>query len=384
MAVHFKRHSMKPGLPPGELVHVGEHRTEKVKISIIDYDQDHLEENKVDTIEECFAYKDTPTVTWIDIEGIHDVAVMEKIGEYFGLHPLILEDIMNSEQRPKMDDLDDVVFIVAKMLYYDENQTEITIEQISFVLGQSFVLSFQERSQDVFAPVRERIRKAKGRIRSMGPDYLVYALLDGIVDHYFVVLETFGEMIETMEDELLSQPSSDTLETIHGMKKELISLRKSVWPLREVIGSLERGEPQLIREKTQVFIRDLYDHTIQVMETVETYRDMMAGIQDLYLSSISNKMNEVMKILTIVATIFIPLTFIAGVYGMNFAFMPELKWRWGYPVIWAVMGLITCIMIYYMKKTEMVITGCLKIPLFYNEGQFDDTARGTKVPLAIV
>ena len=375
MAVHFKRHSTKPGLPPGELVHIGEHSTEKVKISIIDYNQDHWEEKKVDSIEECFAYKDTPTVTWIDIEGIHDAAVMEKVGEYFGLHPLILEDIMNSEQRPKMDDLDDVVFIVAKMLYYDENQTEITIEQISFVLGQNFVLSFQERSKDVFAPVRERIRKAKGRIRSMGPDYLVYALLDGIVDHYFVVLEAFGDRIESMEDELLSQPSSDTLETIHKMKKELISLRKSVWPLREVIGSLERGEPQLIREKTQVFIRDLYDHTIQVMETVETYRDMMAGLQDLYLSSVSNKMNEVMKILTIVATIFIPLTFIAGVYGMNFSFIAGAEMALGVPHYMGCDGINYLHYDILYEKTEMVIIRGLRMPLFYNEGPFDGTEQ---------
>jgi magnesium transporter len=347
----FKKVAKKKiGLPPGTLVHVGEKKAEKVRIRIIDYDEAQFEEKEAKTVEECFPFKDTPTVTWINIDGLHDIEIIEKIGKHFGLHPLLLEDILNTEQRPKMEDHEDSLFIVLKMLYYDEEKHDITAEQVSIILGSNFVISFQEREGDVFKFIRERIRNGKGRIRKVGSDYLAYALVDAIVDNYFIILEKLGEKIEEMEEELVTNPTPETLQTIHHLKREMIFLRKSVWPLREVISALERGEPTLIHESTGIYLRDLYDHTIQVIDSIETFRDMVSGMLDIYLSSISNRMNEVMKVLTIIATIFIPLTFIAGIYGMNFQYMPELGWRWGYPVIWLLMCAILILMVVYFRR----------------------------------
>ena len=340
------------GMPPGTLVHVGEKKTEKARITVIDYDRDHIYEEEIDNIEKCKPYRYTETVTWINIDGIHDTSIIEKIGGQFQLHPLVLEDILNTEQRPKIDDLEDTLFIVLKMLSYGDSDNRLEVEQLSLVLGPNFVISFQEREGDFFEPIRERLRNSKGRIRSMGPDYLAYALIDAVVDHYFIVLEKFGEDIEFLEDELIADPRPETLSAIHNLKNDLIFLRKSVWPLREVVGSLGRGESDLIAEKTLVFIRDVYDHTVQIIDTIETYRDMASGIQDLYLSSLSNKMNEVMKVLTIIATIFMPLSFIVGWYGMNFEYMPELKWHFGYPLVLVVMAVIATGMIIYFKNNK--------------------------------
>jgi magnesium transporter len=348
----FKRTSRKVGLPPGTLVQIEERKTEKVKINIIDYDEVQFQEKEAETVEECFPFKDKPTVTWINIDGIHQVEIIEKIGTHFGIHSLILEDIMNTGQRPKMEDFEDYIFVVVKMIYYDEKDNEIKAEQVSLLLGSNFVISFQEKEGDVFDPIRERTRKAKGRIRKMKADYLAYALVDTIVDRYFMVLEKLGEKIEGMEEELVTNPTPETLQTIHTLKRELIFLRKSVWPLREVISVLERGESSLIDESTGIYLRDVYDHTIQVIDTIETFRDMVSGMLDIYLSSISNRMNEVMKVLTIMATIFIPLTFIAGVYGMNFKYIPELEWHWGYPVILFVMVAIGILMVIYFRRKK--------------------------------
>jgi len=346
----FRRGYKKVGLPPGTLVQIEEKKAEKAKITVIDYDEAQFQEKEARTIEECFPFKDTPTLTWINIDGIHQVEIIEKIGTHFGIHPLILEDIMNTAQRPKMEDFEDYIFVVVKMIYYDDKDNEIKAEQLSVILGSNFVISFQEKEGDVFDPVRERIRKGKGRIRKMKPDYLAYALLDTIVDHYFVVLEKLGEKIEDMEEELVTNPTPETLQTIHTLKRELIFLRKSVWPLREVINVLERGESSLINESTGIYLRDVYDHTIQVIDTIETFRDMVSGMLDIYLSSISNKMNEVMKVLTIIATIFIPLTFVAGLYGMNFKYIPELEWHWGYFAVLSLMVLIVSWMVLYFRK----------------------------------
>ena len=257
---------------------------------------------------------------------------------------------MNTEQRPKIDDLEDYIFVVLKMLSYDSDQNQLRMEQISLVLGKNFVLSFQENTGDVFGPVRDRIRKAKGRIRKMGPDYLAYALLDAIMDNYFLVLEKLGEEIESLEEDLVSHPTPETVQKIHNLKRELIFLRKSVWPLREVINVLEKAETDLIQSRTLIFLRDIYDHTIQVIDTVETFRDMVSGMLDIYLSSVSNRMNEVMKVLTIIATIFIPLTFIAGVYGMNFKAMPELEISWGYPAVLVIMVVIGVMMLMMFRR----------------------------------
>jgi len=347
-----KKRSAKIGLPPGTLIHIGERKTEKVRIRILDYDEAQFEEKEAKTIEECFPFKDKSTITWINIDGIHQVEIIEKLGNYFGLHPLLLEDILNTEQRPKMEDYGDYIFIVLKMLYLGEANNEIEAEQVSLILGSNFVISFQERGRDVFEPVRDRIRNAKGRIRKAGADYLAYTLLDAIVDNYFIILESLGETMEETEEQLTTNPNPETLQLIHALKKEMIFLRKSIWPLREVISGLERCESSLIHESTGAYLRDVYDHTIQIIDTVESFRDMISGMLDIYLSSISNKMNEVMKVLTIFASIFIPLTFVAGVYGMNFSFMPELKWQWGYFGILGVMALVGISLAVYFKRRK--------------------------------
>jgi len=346
----FRKTSKKAGLAPGTLVHIGEKKVGKVRIRVIDYDAEQFQEKEVKTIDECFSFKDTPTVTWINIDGLHEVEIIEKIGNHFSIHPLIQEDILHTGQRPKMEDMESYIFVVAKMLFYDDETGEIESEQVSLILGLNFVISFQEREGDIFDPVRERIRKGKGRIRRMKADYLAYALADTLVDNYFVILEKLGEKIEGMEDELVTNPTPETLQTIHILKREMIFLRKSVWPLREVISSLERGESSLIDASTGIYFRDVYDHTIQVIDTVETLRDMVTGMLDVYLSSVSNRMNEVMKVLTIIATIFIPLTFVAGIYGMNFEFMPELKWHWGYFAALFVMVIIVVSMVFYFRR----------------------------------
>lgn len=358
MRTFIKKTSHKAGLPPGALVHVGTQKIEKAKISIIDYDEGTIEEKELETIEECFACKDTSTVTWINIDGVHQVDIIEKIGKHFNLHPLVLEDIVNTGQRPKLEDFDDYLFVVLKMLYRNVNQKEAQAEQVSLIVGPQFVITFQEKVGDVFNPLKERIRNGKGRIRKMGSDYLAYALLDAIVDNYFVILEILGEELEEIEKKLVSDPKPQTLQDLHRLKGEMIFLRKSVWPLREVINGLQKGESALIKESTAIYFRDVYDHTIQIIDTIETFRDLISGMLDTYLSSISNKMNEVMKVLTIIATTFIPLTFIAGIYGMNFNpeaspwNMPELNWDFGYLIAIGAMIIIALGMLFYFKRKK--------------------------------
>jgi len=347
-----RRHVKKAGLPPGTLVHVGEKMVENVRISYIDYDEQGFSEKQVSKIEECFPFKTTPTVTWINIDGLHEVQIIERLGSQFELHPLMLEDILHTEQRPKFEDFEKYMFFVMQMLRYNEEIQAVESEQISLVLGESYVITFQERVGDVFDTVRERIRNSKGRIRKMGPDYLAHALIDAIVDSYFSILEKVGEKIESMEEQLVSDPTERTLQQIHTMKREMILLRRSVWPLREVISGVQRSESRLIQESTDVYLRDVYDHTIQIIDTIENFRDMVSGMLDIYLSGISNRMNAVMKVLTIIATIFIPLTFVAGVYGMNFEHMPELKWHWAYPAVWLVMIAIAAVMLVYFRRKK--------------------------------
>lgn len=351
MTALIKKRSEKSGLPPGTLIHIGEKKTKKVKITLIDYDEIHFEEQEIQTVDGCFTFKEKPTVTWINVDGLHQVEILEKLGACYGLHSLVLEDILNTDQRPKMEDYGGYLYIVLKMLEYDQRGPFLP-EQISLILGPNFVLSFQEREGDVFDPIRERLRSGTGRIRKLGADYLAYALLDSIIDHYFIVLEKLGEKIEFLEEKLVSQPTSETLQVIHQLKKEMIFLRKAVWPLREVINNLERGESLLIQQTTGIFLRDLYDHTIQVMDTVETFRDMVSGMLDIYLSSVSNRLNAVMKVLTIIATIFMPLTFMAGIYGMNFKYMWGLEWKWGYPALLLLMLAIGGFMLIYFKKRK--------------------------------
>jgi magnesium transporter len=348
----IKKQLRKAGASPGTLIHIGEQRVDETRITLIDYDEANLQERVLDSIEEAFLLKDLPTVTWINIDGLHQLDIIEKVGRHFNIHPLVLEDIVNTGQRPKTEEFEDLIFVVLKMLHYNENQEEITSEQFSLVLGPNFLISFQEIQGDVFRTVRERIHKPKTRIRKAGCDYLAYALIDAIVDNYFLILEKLGENIETLEEDLLENPGPETLQTLHEMKREMIYLRKQIWPIREMINSLVKNESSLINESTRLFFRDIYDHTIQIIDTIESYRDVLAGMLDIYLSTLSNKMNEVMKVLTIIATIFIPITFIAGIYGMNFKFMPELEWRWGYVMVWAVIAVVVGIMISYFKKKQ--------------------------------
>jgi magnesium transporter len=332
----IKKPAHAPGASPGTLVPAPEKKSAKSRITLIAYDQDHYLKREIASIDEALPLKDSPSVTWINIDGLHDIALIESIGRQFGIHPLTQEDIVNLGQRPKAEDFDDYIYIVFKMLSYRDGMDQIESEQVSLILGSNFLISFQEVPGDVMAPVRERIEKGKGRIRKAGCGYLAYALIDSVVDHYFLVLEAFGEKIEALEAELLSDPTPNSLQHLYAMKRDVIFFRKQVWPIREMLNRLVKEESPLIDKSVDVFISDVYDHTIQIIDTIESFRDLMAGLLDIYLSTISNRMNAIMKMLTIMATIFIPLTFIAGIYGMNFDYMPELKWHWAYPTLWAI------------------------------------------------
>ena len=352
MARKMKKESSTIGLPPGTLVHIGEQKIEKVSLSVIDYNPLEYHENSIEKIEDCFPFDEKSTVTWLNINGIHNSEIIENIGKHLNLHPLILEDIMNTHQRPKMEDYGDYIYIVLKMLYHDSAHDKLEVEQVSLILGPNYVISFQEKEGDVLDPVRDRIRKGKGKIRKIGASYLAYCLTDAIIDHYFKLLEETGDKIENLEEELVTSPTPDTLKMIHRLKREMVLLRKSIWPLREAVSSLERTDSNLIEASVGLYLRDIYDHTIQVIDTIESFRDMISGMLDIYLSSLSNKMNEVMRVLTVIATIFIPLTFIAGIYGMNFINMPELQLRWGYFGALIIMLLVSILMIFYFKRKK--------------------------------
>ncbi len=340
------------GLAPGSLVYVGEHRKEPPRITVIDYGEETFEERQGVDVEECARFRESATVTWINVDGIHDVGIVARLGSLFDIHPLTLEDIVHAAQRPRFEDLDAYLYVVLTMIRPSEDRCEIISEQVSLIVGSNFVISFQEAPGDLFEPVRQRIRTGAGRIRKMGPDYMAYALLDAIVDGYFPVLELIGEEIEITEDALVSEPTTETLQTIHRLRNEMIFLRRAIWPLREAIAAMEREESPLIQQGTQRFLRDVNDHVVRSLDIIESYREMITGMLDIYLSSVSNRMNEVMKVLTIIATIFIPLTFIAGIYGMNFQYMPELGWRWGYPAVLFLMLVVGVSMGAYFKRRK--------------------------------
>jgi magnesium transporter len=343
--------SEKTGLPPGTLMYVGDKKTEKTRITVIDYDAAGFIEKEAASVEECFPFKETATVTWINVDGVHDASVIEKLGGRFDIHPLVLEDIMTTTQRPKTEDLGGAVFVVLRMIEFDAASLEMTGDQLSLILGPNYVISFQETPGDCFGSVRERIRSGKGRIRKLGPDYLAYALIDAVVDNYFFVLERLGEKIDGLEERLIAEPRRELLHEIHALKRDMIELRKSAWPLREVASGLERLESPLIKKTTGVFLRDVYDHVIQVIDTIESFREILTSMVETYLSSISNRMNEVMKVLTIISTIFIPITFLVGLYGMNFKFMPEIGWRWGYAFVWIlIIGSVGGMFAFFRRK----------------------------------
>lgn len=352
MSKIFKKRIKKPGLSPGSLIHIGDKDAEAVSISLIDYDANRLFEKKEATLKECLISLNTPSPTWINVTGIHDIRTIETIGRHFGLHPLILEDIMNSGQQSKLDNYKDTIYIVVRQLLYNNKKQCVEDEQVSLILGKNFIISFVESRNNVFAPIYDRLRNPKGRMRQRGPDYLCYALIDCLVDNYFVILEKVDDNLECLEEELFYNPTPNTLKKMHQAKRELVLLRKAVWPMRGVISNFRRMESPLIKNATKLYIQDVYDHTIQAIDTIESFRDITSGMLDIYLSNLSQRMNEIMKVLTIVATIFVPLTFIASIYGMNFKHMPELDWEWGYYTILGVMAIIVIGMLYFFKRKK--------------------------------
>ena len=350
---HRKTRAKKAGLPPGSLVHIGERLSDRIKITLMAYDGEHLTEKVLDHWDESMIRRERPAVTWIHVDGIHDIHFLEKLGAAFNLHPLTLEDILNTDQRPKVDDYNHYIFAVLKAFsLLKDAGAVIQSEQVSLVFGSDFLISFTEKEGIYLNPIRERLRNNQGKIRTSGADYLAYRILDALVDQYFLLLEGLGESIELAEENLVTSPVPATLQTIQHLKREMLFLRKAVWPLREAISYLERRESPLIADQTVPFLKDVYDHTIQVIDTIETYRDMLSSMLDIYLSSISNRLNQVMKVLTIIATIFMPLTFLAGVYGMNFKYMPELEWHWGYFAVWGLMIVIGILQLIYFKKKK--------------------------------
>lgn len=345
----------KIGMAPGSLIFTGERKVEEISIRLIRYNKEEILEESVDNIENALQLaQEFKGNSWINIEGLHEVSVIEKTGEQLGLHKLTLEDVLHVGQRPKIDEYDEYIFCVLRMFTLGPNQRGVDSEQLSFILQRDVLITFQEKGGDVFEYIRTRLREGKGNIRGRGPDYLLYALLDAVVDHYFLIIENLGEQLEDLEIALFENPDKDILEKIHLLRREMLHLRRSVYPLREVISRFEKIEEPKVEIGTRVFIRDLYDHTIQVIETIEVLRDMSTGMADLFMSSVSNKMNDVMKTLTIIATIFIPLTFIAGIYGMNFEYMPELGWKWGYFVVWGIMLLIMVVMLVFFKRNKWI------------------------------
>lgn len=346
------RSKKKLGQIPGSIVYTGERTKSKLFLEAFDYTKQNCTEKELDAIEESFAFKLTDSVTWININGLNYVTEIEKLGTHYELHPLVLEDIVNIAQRPKIDEYEDYIFVVLKMLYYDKGQN-IVSEQVSFVLGKNYVLSFQESEGDVFDAVRDRIRHAKGRVRNMQADYLLYTLIDAIVDHYFSVIEILGDKIEDFETEIFSgKIEEDASRKIQDLKREILRVRRAIFPLREVLNRIEKNESDLIQQKTITYYRDIYDHLIQVTENIDIYREMIWSLMDMYMTTISNKMNEVMKVLTIMASIFIPLTFIAGIYGMNFEYIPELQYKYSYFILWGVMIVMFLGMLYYFRKKK--------------------------------
>jgi len=344
--------SEKSGLPPGSLVHVGEVHTHEHKISVINYNKSTLKKHTIKSIEELLPYKTTDTITWVIVDGLKDVSIIDAIGQHFGIHVLVLEDILNTHQRPKFEEFDGYLYIVIKAISLGNEDFNVEYEQISLLILNNFVFTFMEKPDALFDPILNRLDNDKSQIRNLGTDYLAYIIMDTVVDEYFALQDAFDELIESVEDKLLSDPSTQTLSIIQKIKRELIFLRRTVSPLRELLAAIQRSESPLLNEKTRRYFGDIYDHAIRIIEAIESYRDLIAGMLDIYLSSVSNKMNETMKVLTVFASIFIPLTFIAGVYGMNFEYMPELKWRWGYPVLWFIFIGVSVFLLRFFKKKK--------------------------------
>ncbi len=345
--------SEKLGLPPGSLIHVGDVHTIETKITIVDYSKENVEEKQIQFVDEILKYKESDTITLVIIEGLSNVGIVEKIGSMFDIHQLVLEDILNTHQRSKFEEYDDYLYIVLKCLLSEDEEFTVSYEQVSLLVLKNFVFIFKEKIDDIFQPVIQRIKNTKSRFRDAQSDYLAYAILDTIVDQNFILIDALDDVITSIEDDLLNSESTiNTLNTIQKLKREIIHIRKNTSPLREVMASMLRSDTDLIQEKTHIYLRDVSDHAIRITESIESYRDILSGLLDIYISSVSNKMNEVMKVLTVFASIFIPLTFLAGIYGMNFEYMPELKWHWAYPTLWIVFITITVASLAYFKKKK--------------------------------
>lgn len=340
----------KSGSPPGSLIHTGEKKVERTRISVINYDKDTYSISEDATIEQCVIYRDKPTITWINISGLHDDKIMAELSDRFGFHSLTLEDVMNTGQRVKLEDFEDHTLIIIKAIYFSDKGDEIVEEQLSLIFGAGFVITFQENEDDFLSPLRDRIKSDRGFIRKMGADYLTYAIIDTIVDGYYLILQRIAEKVESLEKDLIRNPDINILKDINRLKIDTSLLYKSIWPLRAILSKFEAGGVKYISKSTAVFIRDVYDHTLQILEITQSFNEMLTGMIEIYMSSVSNKMNEIMKVLTIIATIFIPLSFIAGIYGMNFKYMPELNWKLGYFSAWGVFILVALGMLLYFRR----------------------------------
>jgi magnesium transporter len=342
-----------PGLPPGTLVQPAAPQV-PARATMLDFDEHRVVERELTTAEECLPFKDDRTVTWIDVDSTGDIALLEAYGRVMGFHALMLEDILNTDQRPKFEDYGGYIYIVAKMLDYRDDRGEIEIEQLSMVLGPNYVITFQERPGDFFEPLRNRIRSSLGRVRKLGADYLAYAILDIIIDHYFVVLEKLGEKIEKLEDALSINPLPGTAQQIHALRREMIFVRRSIWPLREVVTNLQRSESDLIKESNAAYFRDLNDHIMQVTDAVDSFRDLINGMLDAYYATISTRTNAVLKVLALFSAIFMPLTFITGIFGMNFVHFPELEWRYGFQGSIIAMGVVILAMFGFFRWKKWI------------------------------
>jgi magnesium transporter len=331
-------------------VHIGSPPSHPTRLQTLRYGPDRLAEEPTASLDQALACHEETGVAWLNVDGVQDVDLLKKLGEGYGLHPLVIEDIANTEQRPKLEDYGDYLFIVLKMLSPDSGR--VRVEQVSLIVKRNLILSFQEQDKpgDCLDPLRARLRAEASRLRGAGADFLAYGILDAVVDHYFVVLEQLGDAVERSEEGATRDPTASSAQAIHDLRRELLVMRRAVWPLRDLVAQLSRRESPLIAEKTVVYLRDVHDHLVQVIDTIEILRDLLSSLLEMELTRASLRMNQTMKALTLIATVFIPLTFIVGVYGMNFDHMPELHWRWAYPVLWALMIAIGVGMAVWFKR----------------------------------
>jgi magnesium transporter len=343
----------KSGLPPGTLIHIGEKHASECKISVTQYNVDTLIKHEITSISELKQLQNNELITWVNVDGLSDIHIVEGIGQELNIHPLVLEDILSTHQRPKLEEYEDFLYLVIKGISINEKKDfSLQYEQISILLLANHVITFKEKTDDTFDPIYNHLQNHNGRLRQLGSDYLAYVILDTIVDEYFIVEDGLDEIIDPLEDNILFNSNKEMLQTVQQIRRGLISMKRNISPLRELLATIQRADTPLLKEKTLRYYGDVYDHVLRVTDALESYRERISAMHDIYLSSISNKMNETMKILTIFASIFIPLTFIAGIYGMNFEYMPELKWRWAYPTLWVIFISIGVGLLVFFKKKK--------------------------------